>query len=122
MLAWTEGRRERGCAYHKKARFVLLTIRGQIDVFVMPKIKRARPIAVTFNMTSMGSQKKRLKDELKDPGDVAHLRSRLGPRLIALGMPSDAASGLVDGVVALVHKDASHILAALVGSTKQSHA
>src|SRR5688500_14766136 len=46
-LAWTDGPRNRGCSYHKCARFDLAGDTIQIDVFVISAIAARRPIAVT---------------------------------------------------------------------------
>ena len=95
MLRWTEGAREKGCDYHKKATFNLLVATGQVDVFVMPKIRKARPIAITLNVTTRTAGKKTLKGSVAVPDEIETLQVRLTPKLAILGFGPNQAAALV---------------------------
>src|SRR5262245_17324382 len=118
MLTWIEGPLDYGCDYHMLARFSSAAASGQIDVFVMPKIARARPIAITLNVQTRKSGKKRLRGSLARPAEAPSLRKRLTPKLISLGIGSDGSAALVDEVVALIEKEAALIGRSLARSRR----
>lgn len=76
MLKWVDGPRDRGCEYHKKAVFRFPSANGQVDVFVMPAIARARPVAITNNVTTRKDRKETLKDAVATRAGLAGLRAR----------------------------------------------
>jgi hypothetical protein len=113
MLTWLDGPRRLGCAYHKKAGIRLGAVTGQVDVFVMPKIARVRPIAVTLNVRTLRSGSKTLRGSVATIDDAIGLRTRLTPKLIALGVPEGRAVDIVGDTIGLIQQDAHVITAAL---------
>jgi hypothetical protein len=113
MLTWLDGQRRLGCEYHKKAIIRFPTVAGQVDVFVMPKIARTRPIAITLNVQTAKSGPKRLRGSVATIDDAVSLRARLTPKLIALGVTEGRAIDIVDSTIGLIQQDAHIIKAAL---------
>jgi hypothetical protein len=113
MLTWREGPRDAGCVYHKKAAFRSAVGLGQVDVFVMPRIKAKRPIAITINVGLRGDRHRRLKGSLAGPDAALSLEKRLTPRLEAIGIGAGQAAALVHDIIGFIASQGNALYRAL---------
>ena len=113
MLKWTEGPRTRGCAYHQKAKYQSPFLMLQVDVFVMPRIARSRPIAITLHVTTRKAGYKRMRGSITKPREAASLAGRLVPKLVALSVGDERSAAIAADIAKLIERDADQIRQAL---------
>jgi hypothetical protein len=114
LIRWNEGPRDFGCAYHKRGvcRFERDDI--VVDLFVMPSIQGARPIALTIGRyhdykPTMEKQKWHFVDPDERAGrieDVSVLFDRLQ-------LPADIAADLADEVDQYVFQESASLKVAM---------
>ena len=112
-LAWTEGPRRKGCTYHKCARFGLDEDTIQIDVFVMPSIAEARPIAITVGRYQEYQPVRKVKKAIRSTYEWIEVLPKVTQALVTVGCSEDIASERASDVGILIQREVVAINAAL---------
>ena len=113
-LVWHQGKDDWGCLYHVYAQFSLETDIIRIDLFVMPSIVHARPIAATVNRYRSGQkvgveEKTALHDPLSEANNIPIIASALE----AKGLDAELSAYVAGDVQTKLNAGAADIAAAL---------
>ncbi len=114
ILLWEDGPLEKGCVYHKRGALNAPFVSGQIDLFVMPRLARSRPIAITLNIRTLQVRKNtKLTGAISRPEEVTSLHKRLAPKLSQIGFSTEKASAVVTEICRFVIAEGEAINQAL---------
>lgn len=105
-LRWSDGPKQRGCVYHKRGTCRFLDDSIVVDVFVMPRIVKARPIAITIgryrDCKPVAPKEQR---QLRSLDRIAGANVEVSSALQRLGVPLDMAISLGCEVEGLLSRE-----------------
>jgi len=120
ILRWSEGPKERGCVYHKRG-----TCRSGydsivVDVFVMPRIRKARAIAITIGRYQNYKPAQPTEQwQLESPDRIRGCNVGASARLLRVGVPKILAGSLGRQVEDLLLREAEVIRKVLASLSAQ---
>ena len=110
ILRWSEGPKERRCVYHKRGTCRFGDDSVVVDVFVMPRIIKARPIAITIGRYRNYKPAQPTEQwQLKSPDRIVGCHVEASARLLRVGLPQVLAGSLGRQVEALLSREADNI-------------
>jgi hypothetical protein len=121
ILRWSEGPKKRGCVYHKRGTCRFGDDSIVVDVFVMPRISKARPIAITIGRYKNYKPAQPTEQwQLESPDRILGCNVGASVRLLRVGVPQILAAPLGRQVEDLLSREAENIRKVLASlSTRQ---
>jgi hypothetical protein len=115
MLRWSAGPTKLGCIYHQRGvrRFGEDSL--VVDVFVMPKIFRRRPIAITIGRYRDYKPVAKREWQLADPRDRGNVAEHIAELFESVGAQKALAKQLGSDVEQLLGREATKLAGILGG-------
>lgn len=98
MMSWKRGPKRLGCVYHQRAVRRVGDDSMVVDVFVMPRIARRRPIAVTIGRYRNYRAVVKAEWQLRQPEEVASADQQLAAPFAKVGASEAQATELIADV------------------------
>src|SRR5207247_1867079 len=94
MIRWQPGPKKLGCVYHQRGVHPLKGESLVVDVFIMPRIARRRPIAVTIGRYRNYKPVAKREWHLQDPDKHAGVATEVSVLVERVGATPDVAATL----------------------------
>jgi hypothetical protein len=120
MMRWQAGPKNFGCVYHQRAVRPAGEDSVVVDVFIMPKILRRRPIAVTIGRYRNYKAVAKADWQLRRPEDASEAGAELTGLFEKIGVPPGTAADLAAETQRFIKQEASslaQVLASLSAKT-----
>ncbi len=121
ILRWSEGPKNSGCVYHKRGACRFGGDSIVVDVFVMPRISKARPIAITIGRyRNYKPAQAKEQWQIASPDGIVGCHEEVATRLIRVGLPQALAGPLATQVEDLLARESEILRGVLAAiSTRQ---
>ena len=110
MLHWGPGPHRLGCVYHQQGVCRFGDDAVIADVFVMPKIIKVRPIAITIGRYRKSKAIAKQKWHLRDPKALAGVGAKAAEMFEAIGVREDLAADLGHNVEELLARESESLV------------
>lgn len=113
MISWKAGPKRLGCVYHQRA---VHNVGGDsivVDVFIMPRIARRRPIAVTIGRFRNYRAVVKAEWQLRQPEEVANATDHLAALFSKAGVSEAVSVALAGDVRDFILREAPRLKKAL---------
>jgi hypothetical protein len=118
FLRWSDGPKQYGCVYHKRAVHKLADEDVVVDVFVMPSVRDQRPVALTIGRYR-NYEPVRLKQKagFNDPGVSPGRLEDVSSMFDRIGVDAELSAYLADEVDQFLIQEAASIRTAIEASS-----
>lgn len=120
MTKWSDGPKRLGCVYHQRGVRKFGADSIVADVFVMPRIARRRPIAVTIGRYRNYKPITKVEWQLRQPEEAMNAAERFAELFGKVGVQFEIAAELADELRDFILREATVLKKTLAGLPKSA--